>query len=547
MSILGKVLIFFNLLAAGAFAYFTLENWHVRQDLTTAAIVRDIQLGGFPVESSANPPAGLDADKDAFSYVVNNIPVESIPKKTIDAAFDKGDDIFGDGHVTSQSEELKRVQGKVFAHLAAVGPEANPGVRFQWLRAYLLAVARSGAERDGVNAIFDMRDPARAATARRDLPLAARTSSQTAALGVLVSLYELGDPQAITPETVRETRIAQVREVVRRFALGEAPYGVKADADKTEGERKLTNALLNALQPKAGDAARQEVVAAATGDPTGFEHVAAVAVEPLTDVASKNRAALALAAYAVGKAAVTTEAAAVTALAALINMLAPPAGNPDAEIEKAATNLLNSKFDDVLQPAATVAAKTGDPIGAKARRIAHLLYHIDGWRYADKTPAAVAARQAWHTRVATVVGLPEYIRAAEAQASEYTEAAQRLASLITEEQSVFEAEYQARLQRVLFLFSQWLALDTQLKAQQVITAENERLMSERKTERDKLLVELADSQEKAKVALETLKKTQQDLFAIQKQLRDAQEALLVLEKELRRLELGDEAVKVTGR
>ena len=113
MSILGKVLIFFNLLAAGAFAYFTLENWHVRQDLTTAAIVRDIQLGGLPVESSANPPAGLDADKDAFSYVVNNIPVESIPKKTIDAAFGKGDDIFGDGHVTSQSEELKRVQGDV--------------------------------------------------------------------------------------------------------------------------------------------------------------------------------------------------------------------------------------------------------------------------------------------------------------------------------------------------------------------------------------------------------------------------------------------------
>jgi len=34
MTILGKVLIVFNLLAAGAFAYFTLEDRRVRKDLT---------------------------------------------------------------------------------------------------------------------------------------------------------------------------------------------------------------------------------------------------------------------------------------------------------------------------------------------------------------------------------------------------------------------------------------------------------------------------------------------------------------------------------
>ena len=150
----------------------------------------------------------------------------------------------------------------------------------------------------------------------------------------------------------------------------------------------------------------------------------------------------------------------------------------------------------------------------------------------------MTARKAWHERVATVVGLPEYIRAAEAEATEYAEASQRLLAVITEEQSAFEAEYQSQLQRVLFQFSQWLSLDNQLRAQEVTTKENVRLKDERLTERDKLVTELADWIEKAKVSLAKLQNTQKQLFRIQKDLRDAQAAILALEKELRRIELG---------
>ena len=42
----------------------------------------------------------------------------------------------------------------------------------------------------------------------------------------------------------------------------------------------------------------------------------------------------------------------------------------------------------------------------------------------------------------------------------------------------------------------------------------------------------------AKTALDKLKKTQARLFAIQKDLRDAQSAILALEKQLRQIELG---------
>src|SRR5262249_3102013 len=147
-------------------------------------------------------------------------------------------------------------------------------------------------------------------------------------------------------------------------------------------------------------------------------------------------------------------------------------------VDDAATKLLESKFEEASMPAAKQGV-AGDPVGAKARQIAHLLYHLDGWRYADRTPTVIDARKQWHQRVATIIGLPAYIPAAEAQASEYAEAAQRLVTVISEEQSAFEAEYQAKLQKVLLLYSQWLTLDTQLKAQNVVLADNKRLMEER--------------------------------------------------------------------
>ena len=533
MSLLGKVLIVLNLLAAAAFTYVTLDNYGKRQALTSAAVVRHIQLHGLPVEPSPKPD-GLDDDRVALAFELDNRPYDTVRKKTLDEAIPRGDDIFGGEPVSSQTDEVNRVKAKVLAHIAAQGAATA-----QWQRAYLLAIARTGAERDGINAIFDMRDPARAPAARRDLPLVARTAAQTAALRALVDVSSLNDPAF--GDVGRESRIAQAREAVKQFALSQVPHGAAAGGDRAEAERRLTNAILNAFLLGAGPQQQAAIKSAADGDQAGFEQIAAAAVEPLTDQASVGRASAALLAYATGKKATEAEVAALTAVRALIDI--PSGLQPaqqqqaaDPNINTAATQLLTAKFDEAALPAAAKAGATGDPVGAKARQIAHLLYHIDGWRYA--TPAMAAARKDWHTRVAAVIGMPAYVRAAEAQASEYAEAAQRLVTVITEEQSEFEARYQAAVQRVLFLYTQWLALDTQLRATNAIRDDNVRLMNERKTERDALLQELAESREKAKVALEGLKRTQQDLFAIQTQLRDAQEALLVLEKELRRLELG---------
>lgn len=531
MSILGKLLIVLNLLAAVAFVYFTVQDWKVRQDVTYNALSRQVQLDGLAVEPRTPAPTAdeLQDGRVAFYFVMpGNVTYHTIPKSKLDALIPKGGDVLGGEAVSNQTDEVKRVQTKVFANITA-----QPQQRFEWLRTYLISLARTGAERDGVAALFDLRDAGRAPAARRDLPLIGRTSSQVAALKTMVDVSDLGDPQAINPETARTTRIALARQAVRSFLEGEVA--------RFEQGNELRNKVLDTLKNGAGEQEKAAVSSAAGAEKAIWDELAKVGVEPLTDKPSCDRANAALLAYAQSRSIVGTEKSALKEVADLITKSQqnpiPMGFALDTAVDAAAVNLLNSKFDDAAAPAAAGKTGPGDPHGEKARKIAHVLFHVDGWRHVD--PASAADRKAWHERVATIVGLPEYIRAAEAQATEYAEAQQRLIAVITEEESAFQAEYQSLVQRVRSLFAEWQVLDNQFKVQQAITSENERLRNERQTEKTKLEEELKNAQEAAKVANEKLKKTQGRLFAIQKDLRDAQAAILALEKELRRIELDD--------
>jgi hypothetical protein len=523
MSTLGKLLVVLNLLAAAAFTYFTRENWLLRQKLTFREFENEVRLRGFPVEKPDPLPGGVDKDNVPFVFEVNpGTRVETAEAKRVNEMLPPGGKVYGGDPVADQTAEVNRLKDKVLANI-----QQDPNLRPQWLQTYLLNLARTGAERDGVNGLFDMRFPEKAYLARRDLPLLGRTASQQAGLRALVDIADLDYAPAKEPENIRASRVALARDTAKRFLLGEVPHAAAAGGDKAEAERRLVNAIENAFAGKGGN---EEIQNAASDQP--FKQLAAVlAAEPLTDRASIDKAAAAIDAYAGAKAITPSEKAAMSDVVTLIR---PPALGFDlgASIDKTAVDLLTSKFDEAALPAKQFSA------GEKARRIAHLLYHIDAHRHMDKKPDVVADRKEWHQRVSTIVGMQEYVRAAEAQASEYAEAAQRLIAVITEEESSFRAQYQEQLQRVTTLYTQWLTLEAQNRAQDAITKENERLKEERKTERDNLKVALDKATADAKAALDKLTKTQADLFAIQKQLRDAQAAVLNLEAELRKLELG---------
>ena len=109
-----------------------------------------------------------------FPYQSQGSHIESIAKKDLVQLLPKGGDLYGNTEgdlIADQTAEVKRVQKKIFnTSVIPAFDAANPKPRFDWQRAYLMNLARGGAERDGVNALFDLREPSRAASARRDLP-----------------------------------------------------------------------------------------------------------------------------------------------------------------------------------------------------------------------------------------------------------------------------------------------------------------------------------------------------------------------------------------
>src|SRR5262245_13727620 len=109
MSILGKLLIVFNLLAAGAFAYFTLESWKARQEVSWAAFQRQQSLDGLALEKPVNPPSADDLGKDrvALEFTMpGNVKYDSIERKRFDTLLPKGGEMFGGEPVAHQTAEI---------------------------------------------------------------------------------------------------------------------------------------------------------------------------------------------------------------------------------------------------------------------------------------------------------------------------------------------------------------------------------------------------------------------------------------------------------
>jgi hypothetical protein len=523
MSIFGKVLIFLNLVAAGAFTYLTLQDWKARQELQWARLRGEVVVVGLPLQPADVPPS-VDSEDVAFPMQAEGRLYTSIPRTRLADLVPNGDDLFGATEpVATQTAEVERLKRKFLeGNTLLPAADVNGGRdRLNALYAYLLNLAQTGAERDGVRALNDVvYDPTKRQTARQDLPFLARTSSQVEAYKTMIDVLALNELPADVSESGRASAIAKARESVKRFAIGESAH---AGGDTADVERQMRNLFAGGGKDAAANAAQSAEFK---------QYVVEVAANDLADKAKVDAAADALAAYADSKARATDKPT-LAPLAALMRVPVNVAVTP-AQADAAATALLTAHFDDAIAPA----GKGGETAGGKARKIAHLLYHIDAHRHLD--PNAAAARQSWHQRVAWVVGLQLYVQVAESQASEYAEAGQRLVALITDEETAFKDQYNELVQRIRLLNSRVEALTTEERTQDAITKENVRLMEERKTERDKLLVELKESQDRAKATLDKLQETQKNLFTIQRDLRNAQEAILALEKELRRRELGVE-------
>ena len=280
------------------------------------------------------------------------------------------------------------------------------------------------------------------------------------------------------------------------------------------------------------------------------------------------------------------------AMTAIADVMVPPAPTgeqteatlADKNIDVVATKLLRTYFEEALAKPSTdkladdfakaridlsMLKPVRDP-GEQRRSIAHLLYHMDAhlgpnvdsrsmWYKAFiapelgkegvPEPAAdgkfkmrsadedlLKNRSSWHLRVAAIVGLENYVPTVEAQASELSKMVQRLQDDLVKEQGYFESEYQAVVLQALFLAGQVDIRQAEILEQKLLLDTHKNQVAIRTGERNALKTDLDNAAATAKTALEKLAVRVDELFAITKELGEAQDALLGLELRLRDLE-----------
>jgi len=171
MSTLGKVLIFFNLIAAGAFAYFSLEAYHGekgkgngRQAIASAGLRHIILVDGLPLGADAGDPTEMPTSADPDNEIpfkvmmAGSFRTETVSKKLLDSYFKAapGDAVLGGGAVPNQLAEVKRVKGKIDAALSAT---EKPEEKLTLITGWLLLQAETYEDREAIQKLVAAKTP----------------------------------------------------------------------------------------------------------------------------------------------------------------------------------------------------------------------------------------------------------------------------------------------------------------------------------------------------------------------------------------------------
>jgi hypothetical protein len=132
MGKIGKVLLFFNLLAAGGLFYLATQSWAKRQDIATTVLHYNLIPQGLPLTGDAGSD---DGDIPFRVQQVGGVTTESVSRKFLNTYFGQaagGPTLGGaDRQPVSQVEEVKRVQQKLTG--GPLGPGAAPGEKLAFL------------------------------------------------------------------------------------------------------------------------------------------------------------------------------------------------------------------------------------------------------------------------------------------------------------------------------------------------------------------------------------------------------------------------------
>jgi hypothetical protein len=143
MSILSKVLVILNILAAGAFIYLATADWGQRETWSYAVYRHDLALNGLPLdETELDTDGGRAVDRlsdQTFQAILQ--PVGGGPAGTL-LPEDK-----------TQLAEVRRVRQRLLGEIASLGDNLNQ-VKERMI-AWLVPMARTGGERDAIRLGID--------------------------------------------------------------------------------------------------------------------------------------------------------------------------------------------------------------------------------------------------------------------------------------------------------------------------------------------------------------------------------------------------------
>jgi hypothetical protein len=161
---------------------------------------------------------------------------------------------------------------------------------------------------------------------------------------------------------------------------------------------------------------------------------------------------------------------------------------------------------------------------SRRRAIADFLYNFE---YSDN----------WHKRAVAVVGLNQYVAAAERQTGQLRDMIARDRRVMAAEQAAFVAQYQAIPPELTVLSDELQALDAKLTEQKDLVQRHTALWNARKAEVMTLNNQLAEEKQNAAKELAALGALQRELFAVQQDVAAARARNQQLERDLRAKEV----------
>src|SRR5262245_1061884 len=112
MTLFGKVLLVFNLLAAGGFVYLATQDWRGRQTISATGLRYELLVRGLPFGGEQGAPTAMPADADAeVPFRIEGpggVPIQSVSKKLLDGYFQAapGGEMLGGPAVPNQLAEV---------------------------------------------------------------------------------------------------------------------------------------------------------------------------------------------------------------------------------------------------------------------------------------------------------------------------------------------------------------------------------------------------------------------------------------------------------